>query len=209
MRRPESSTARWRPRGISGSASTSSGVLIACAPSSRATTSGTLDVRVVDAPDVVEMAESPAQALRRKPRASIRVAAELVARGDAAALVSAGHTGAAVVAAHAAFGMLPGVDRPALAPSVPDARRVGGPDRRRRDGGMQAELSAAVRRDGVGLRAHVDGDRAAARRVAVDWRGRDQGQRADARSASVAQGARGCTLSATSKRATSSRVRPT
>jgi glycerol-3-phosphate acyltransferase PlsX len=78
-----------------------------------------LDVRVVDAPDVIEMAESPAQALRRKPRASIRVAAELVARGEAAALVSAGHTGAAVVAAHAAFGMLPGVDRPGLAPSVP------------------------------------------------------------------------------------------
>jgi glycerol-3-phosphate acyltransferase PlsX len=78
-----------------------------------------LDVRVIDAPDVVGMAESPAQALRRKPRASIRVAAELVASGDAAALVSAGHTGACVVAAHAAFGMLPGVDRPALAPTVP------------------------------------------------------------------------------------------
>jgi phosphate acyltransferase len=77
------------------------------------------DVRVIEAPDCVEMAESPAQALRRKPRASIRVAAELVARGEAAALVSAGHTGATVVAAHGAFGMLPGVDRPALAPSVP------------------------------------------------------------------------------------------
>jgi glycerol-3-phosphate acyltransferase PlsX len=78
-----------------------------------------LDVRVIDAPDVVDMAESPAQALRRKPRASIRVAADLVASGEAAALVSAGHTGACVVAAHAAFGMLPGVDRPALAPTVP------------------------------------------------------------------------------------------
>ncbi|MGE0040190.1 MAG: phosphate acyltransferase PlsX [Vicinamibacterales bacterium] len=78
-----------------------------------------LDVRVIEAPDVVEMAERPAQALRRKPGASIRVAAELVASGEAAALVTAGHTGAAVVAAHQAFGMLPGVDRPALAPSVP------------------------------------------------------------------------------------------
>jgi glycerol-3-phosphate acyltransferase PlsX len=78
-----------------------------------------LDVRVIDASDVVEMAEPPAQALRRKPRASIRVAADLVARGEAAALVSAGHTGATVVAAHAAFGMIRGVDRPALAPSVP------------------------------------------------------------------------------------------
>jgi glycerol-3-phosphate acyltransferase PlsX len=78
-----------------------------------------LDVRVVDAPDVIGMADSPALALRRKPRASIRVAAEWVARGEAAALVSVGNTGAAVVASHAAFGMLPGVDRPALAPSVP------------------------------------------------------------------------------------------
>ncbi|HXG88635.1 MAG TPA: phosphate acyltransferase PlsX [Vicinamibacterales bacterium] len=78
-----------------------------------------LDLRIIEAPDVIEMAESPAQALRRKPRSSIRVAAELVANGKAAALVTAGHTGAAVVAAHSAFGMLPGVDRPALAPSVP------------------------------------------------------------------------------------------
>jgi glycerol-3-phosphate acyltransferase PlsX len=78
-----------------------------------------LDIRIIDAPDVIEMAESPALALRRKPRASIRVAAELVRSGQAAALVSAGHTGASVVAAHAAFGMLPGVDRPALAPTVP------------------------------------------------------------------------------------------
>jgi glycerol-3-phosphate acyltransferase PlsX len=80
---------------------------------------GALDIRVIEASDVIGMAESPALALRRKPGASIRVAAECVARGDAAALVSVGHTGAAVVAAHAAFGMLPGVERPALAPSVP------------------------------------------------------------------------------------------
>jgi glycerol-3-phosphate acyltransferase PlsX len=40
---------------------------------------GDLDVRVIDAPDVIEMSESPAKALRKKPRASIRVAAEHVA----------------------------------------------------------------------------------------------------------------------------------
>jgi glycerol-3-phosphate acyltransferase PlsX len=83
---------------------------------------GDLDVRVIDAPDVIEMNESPAKALRRKPRASIRVAAEHVAAGHAEALFSAGHTGACVVAAHAAFGMLSGVDRPALAPTVPTNR---------------------------------------------------------------------------------------
>jgi len=72
---------------------------------------------------VVEMAESAAAALRRKPRASIRVAAELVAAGEAAALFSAGHTGATVMAAHAALGMLPGVDRPALATTIPTRRQ--------------------------------------------------------------------------------------
>jgi phosphate acyltransferase len=78
-----------------------------------------LDVTVVDAPEVVTMDESPGTALRRKPKASIRVAAELVASGAASALVSAGHTGATVVAAHGVFGMLSGVDRPALAPAIP------------------------------------------------------------------------------------------
>ena len=76
-------------------------------------------VRVVDAPDVVEMTEAPAAALRRKPRASVRVAAECVARGEAVALVSAGHTGASVMASYSAFGTLVGVDRPALATTIP------------------------------------------------------------------------------------------
>jgi glycerol-3-phosphate acyltransferase PlsX len=80
-------------------------------------------VRIVNADTVVEMAESPAAALRRKPTASIRVAAEAVASGEAAALFSAGHTGATVMAAHAAFGMLPGADRPALAATVPTRGR--------------------------------------------------------------------------------------
>jgi glycerol-3-phosphate acyltransferase PlsX len=78
-----------------------------------------LAIDIVDAPEVVAMTESPGQALRRKPRASIRVAADLVARREAAALFSAGHTGATVMAAHAAFGMIPGVDRPALATTIP------------------------------------------------------------------------------------------
>jgi phosphate acyltransferase len=78
-----------------------------------------LGVTIVDAADVIDMSEAPAAALRRKPRSSIRVAAELVARRDAAALFSAGHTGATVMAAHAAFGMIPGVDRPALATTIP------------------------------------------------------------------------------------------
>jgi phosphate acyltransferase len=80
-------------------------------------------VRIIDTPEVVTMEESPASALRRKPAASIKVAADAVAHGEASALFSAGHTGATVMAAHAAFGMLPGVDRPALAATIPTRRR--------------------------------------------------------------------------------------
>jgi glycerol-3-phosphate acyltransferase PlsX len=79
-------------------------------------------VRIIDAPDVVEMTEAPAAALRRKRRASVRVAAECVARGDASALVSAGHTGASVMASYSVFGTLAGVDRPALATTIPTRR---------------------------------------------------------------------------------------
>jgi phosphate acyltransferase len=76
-------------------------------------------VRLVDAPELIGMEESPSAALRRKPGASIKVAADLVARGDAAALFSAGHTGATVMAAYGSFGMVSGVDRPALAATIP------------------------------------------------------------------------------------------
>ena len=82
-----------------------------------------LGITIADAPDVIGMSDAPAAALRRKPRASIRVAAELVARRDAAALVSMGHTGATVLSAHAVFGMVNGVDRPALAATIPTRAR--------------------------------------------------------------------------------------
>ena len=74
---------------------------------------------ILDAPEFIAMNEAPRAALRRKPRASIKVAAEAVARGDAQALYSAGHTGATLLAAHAAFGVLVGAERPALAVLVP------------------------------------------------------------------------------------------
>ncbi|MEE2636743.1 MAG: phosphate acyltransferase PlsX [Acidobacteriota bacterium] len=84
---------------------------------------GTLDVSVVDAPDAIDMRESPASALRRKPRAAVRLAADLVAKGEAVALFSAGNTGATMLSAHRAFGRLPGVDRPALATTIPTVGR--------------------------------------------------------------------------------------
>jgi glycerol-3-phosphate acyltransferase PlsX len=80
-------------------------------------------VRFVEAEAAIAMADQPIAALRRRPGASIKVAADTVVRGEAAALFSAGHTGATVMAAHGAFGMLPGVGRPALAATIPTADR--------------------------------------------------------------------------------------
>jgi phosphate acyltransferase len=81
-----------------------------------------IDLQILHAPERIEMAEPAAAALRRKPQSSIRVAAEAVRDRRASALFTAGHTGAAVMAAHAAFGRLPGVDRPALATIIPTRR---------------------------------------------------------------------------------------
>jgi glycerol-3-phosphate acyltransferase PlsX len=83
---------------------------------------GGLDVDLLDTPDRIDMHEPAAAALRRKPRASIRLAAEAVRDGRADAVFSAGHTGASVMAAHAAFGRIAGVERPALATIVPTRR---------------------------------------------------------------------------------------
>ena len=77
------------------------------------------DLAVVDAPDVIGMADDPARALRDKPHASITVCARLVASGDAGGFVSAGSTGAAMAAAAIIIGRVQGVTRPAIATIFP------------------------------------------------------------------------------------------
>lgn len=82
-------------------------------------------IGVHHAPEAIGMGEKPAVALEQKPRASIVVAAQLVAEGHADALVTAGNTGAAVLACSHAFNLLPGVRRAALAAVYPTATRRG------------------------------------------------------------------------------------
>jgi glycerol-3-phosphate acyltransferase PlsX len=77
-------------------------------------------VEVVDAPDVVEMHDEPAQAVRRKKGASLVVCADLVKEGRAAAMFSAGNTGAAVAVATLRLGRIRGIDRPAIASILPN-----------------------------------------------------------------------------------------
>lgn len=74
---------------------------------------------VVDAPDVIGMADDPARALRELPRASITVCARLVSEGEADGFVSAGSTGAAMAAAAIIIGRVRGVARPAIASIFP------------------------------------------------------------------------------------------
>ena len=77
------------------------------------------DLPVVHAPEVVEMHDHPAKAVRDKPGSSVLTAARLVASGGADALVSAGSTGAAIAAASIVIGRIKGVLRPAIATPIP------------------------------------------------------------------------------------------
>src|SRR6202046_3527983 len=83
---------------------------------------GDLPIEIVNATDVVTMADSPSQAFRRKKDSSLHIAARLVRDGKAEALVSAGNTGAEMTVARFVLGTLPSVDRPALAWAFPNMK---------------------------------------------------------------------------------------
>ena len=76
-------------------------------------------LRIVHASEVVEMADAPAEAVRKKKDSSMRVAIDLVKAGDADACVSAGNTGALMATAKFVLKMLPGIDRPAIIAELP------------------------------------------------------------------------------------------
>jgi len=76
-------------------------------------------LEVVEAPEVVGMAEAPSVVLRSKRQSSLTICARLVREGQASAMVTAGNTGAAWLAARSALGMIEGVERPALAALLP------------------------------------------------------------------------------------------
>ena len=78
-----------------------------------------LPVELVNATEHVTMEDTAGKAVRSKKDSSIRVAARLVRDGLAHGLVSAGNTGAVMATAKMTQGMLPGVDRPALASAFP------------------------------------------------------------------------------------------
>lgn len=81
--------------------------------------SGARQLEIVTAEEVVAMDEEPLVSIKRKPKASINVAMDLVKQKRADAVVSAGHSGAAMAAALLRLGRLRGIDRPAIGAVFP------------------------------------------------------------------------------------------
>ncbi|MCK4236880.1 MAG: phosphate acyltransferase PlsX [Candidatus Krumholzibacteria bacterium] len=77
------------------------------------------NLEVEEAPEIIEMSESPATAIRRKRKSSIVTAMKLHKEGRVSAVVSAGNTGAVVASSLLSLGRLQGIDRPAIAIYMP------------------------------------------------------------------------------------------
>lgn len=81
-------------------------------------------IEVVNATEVIETAEPPVMAIRRKKDSSIVVAMNMVKKGEADAFVSAGNSGAVLVGGQLIVGRIKGIERPPLAPLIPTAKGV-------------------------------------------------------------------------------------
>jgi glycerol-3-phosphate acyltransferase PlsX len=82
-----------------------------------------LPIEIRHASEWITMEDSAAKAMRTKRDSSIRVATRLVREGVAHGVVSAGNTGAVMATAKMVQGMIPGVERPALASAFPTLKR--------------------------------------------------------------------------------------
>ena len=76
-------------------------------------------INIVDAAEVIDMAEPPVEAIRKKKDSSLVKGMRLLQAGEAGAFVTAGSTGATIAGATLIVKRLPNVKRPALAPLLP------------------------------------------------------------------------------------------
>ena len=81
-------------------------------------------IEIVDAPEVIEMAEPPVLAIRKKKQSSMVVGMNMVKQKQADAFVSAGSSGAILVGGQLIVGRIKGVLRPPLAPLIPTENGV-------------------------------------------------------------------------------------
>lgn len=78
-------------------------------------------VEIIDAPEIIGMAEKPLDAVRRKRKSSIVVGLRAQAEGRSDAFVSAGNTGALLAASTLLLGLFPGVERATVGTLLPTA----------------------------------------------------------------------------------------
>lgn len=76
-------------------------------------------MEIVPASEIIETAEPPVMAIRKKKDSSLVKALNLVKDGTCDAFVSAGSTGATLVGGQVIVGRIKGVERPPLAPLIP------------------------------------------------------------------------------------------
>ncbi|OKL37172.1 phosphate acyltransferase PlsX [Domibacillus mangrovi] len=76
-------------------------------------------VEVIHAPDVILGTDEPVRAVRRKKESSLVMMASAIANNEASACVSAGNTGALMAAGLFIVSRIDGIERPALAPTLP------------------------------------------------------------------------------------------
>ena len=79
------------------------------------------NISIKPASQQVEMDEKPTEAFRKKKDSSLMVAIKMVKDGQAQAVVSAGNTGAASAFALLVWRQLPGIHRPAIISTLPNA----------------------------------------------------------------------------------------
>ena len=82
-----------------------------------------LDIKITPASEVIEMGEAPGQAIRKKKDSSIVKSVEAVATGSSDAVVAAGSTGAAMASSLFGLGRIAGIDRPAIAVTLPTMQK--------------------------------------------------------------------------------------
>lgn len=81
-------------------------------------------LEIIHAEEVIETGEPPVMAIRRKKDSSMVKAFNLVKEGTCDAMVSAGSTGAVLVGGQVIIGRIKGVERPPLAPVIPNINGV-------------------------------------------------------------------------------------
>lgn len=81
-------------------------------------------IEVIHADEVIETAEPPVMAIRKKKQSSIVVGMNMVKQQEADAFVSAGSSGAILVGGQVIVGRIKGVERPPLAPLIPTEKGV-------------------------------------------------------------------------------------